>query len=164
MKERAVVANPYNKEHIELIKKYENNYGVENTTSKYLTEICSMMTEIDYRQLEQERPEITQTLFLSDGKQILTMAHLMGEKDRKVCKITIDNTGSPAWQESLLKQTEDYAFTTLGMEEIILLQEDGRQFSKNTLEKHGFDDLGKELGMQVYTKSRMAEKTTTYQM
>ena len=85
MREQVVVASPYNNEHIKLIKEYETRNGLKNSTSEYLQKTRNMMSEIDYKQLEQERPEILKTLFIQSDEQIITVAHLMGEKDRKMC-------------------------------------------------------------------------------
>ncbi len=56
-----VVASPYNNEHIKLIEEYETRNGLKNSTSEYLQKTRNMMSEIDYKQLEQERPEILKT-------------------------------------------------------------------------------------------------------
>ncbi|MDD6757319.1 MAG: hypothetical protein PUE33_04575 [bacterium] len=163
MKEQVVVANPYNDEHIRLIEEYESRNDLKNSTSEYLQKTRYMMSEIDYKQLEQERPEILKTLLLLRGDKIITVAHLVGEKDRKVCQMTIDNTTSPKWQEKMLEEAENYAFTTLGMEEVVLFQ-DGTQIPTTYFSNHEFDNLGVEYGMQVYMKSRNIEKNTTYQI
>lgn len=78
--------------------------------------------------------------------------------------MTIDNTSSIQQQEKLLTDAERYAFTNLGMEEIILLQEQGNQIPSTYFASHEFDDLGIESGMQVYMKSRGQEKKATYQI
>ena len=163
MKEKIEVANPYNEEHITMFKEYENKNQLPNTTSNYLLKTKSMLSEADYRQLERTTPEIARTLFLSQNGNIITVAHLLGEKDRKICRMTIDNTASMRLQEKLLMEAENYAFTSLGMEDVVLLQEEGNHIPSSYLKEQGFDDLGMECGMQVYTKSREI-KTATYQM
>ena len=99
MKEKIEVANPYNEEHITMFKEYEDKNQLSNMTSNYLLKTKSMLQEADYRQLEQEKPEIARTLFLSQNGKIVTAAHLLGEKDRKICRMTIDNTASTNQQE-----------------------------------------------------------------
>ena len=164
MKEKIEVANPYNEEHIIRLKEYEDKNQLSNTTSNYLLKTKNMLSEADYRQLEQTTPEIERTLFLSQNGNIITVAHLLGEKDRKICRMTIDNTASTKFQEKLLMEAENYAFTSLGMEDVVLLQEEGNHIPSSYLKEQGFDDLGIESGMQVYTKSKELEKVTTYQM
>ena len=164
MREQVVVASPYNNEHIKLIEEYETRNGLKNSTSEYLQKTRNMMSEIDYKQLEQARPEILKTLFIQSDEQIITVAHLMGEKDRKVCQMTIDNTASSKWQEKMLQEAENFAFTTLGMEEVVLLQEEGTRIPTTYFSNHGFEDLGVESGMQIYMKSRNIEKNSAYQM
>lgn len=122
-----------------------------------------MLSEADYRQLEQTTPEIARTLFLSQNGNIITVAHLLGEKIVN-CRMTIDNTASTKFQEKLLMEAENYAFTSLGMEDVVFLQEEGNHIPSSYLKEQGFDDLGIESGMQVYTKSKELEKVTTYQM
>lgn len=164
MKAKIEVANPYNEEHINLLKKYEDKNQLANTTTNYLLKTRNMLSEVDYRQLEQESPEIARTLFLTQNGNVMTVAHLLGEKDRKICRMTIDNTASIKIQERLLTEAQNYAFTNLGMEDVVLLQEEGNHIPSSYLKEQGFDDLGIESGMQVYTKSRESEKLTTYQM
>lgn len=164
MKEKIEVANPYNEEHINLLKKYEDKNQLANTTTNYLLKTRNMLSEVDYRQLEQESPEIARTLFLTQNGNVMTVAHLLGEKDRKICRMTIDNIASIKIQERLLTEAQNYAFTNLGMEDVVLLQEEGNHIPSSYLKEQGFDDLGIESGMQVYTKSRESEKLTTYQM
>ena len=164
MKEKIEVANPYNEEHINLLKKYEDKNQLANTTTNYLLKTRNMLSEVDYRQLEQESPEIARTLFLTQNGNVMTVAHLLGEKDRKICRMTIDNTASIKIQERLLTEAQNYAFTNLGMEDVVLLQEEGNHIPSSYLKEQGFEDLGIEAGMQVYTKSRQTEKITTYQM
>ena len=50
------------------------------------------------------------------------------------------------------------------MEDIVFLQEVNGQISSNYLKRQGFDDLGTEAEMQVYTKSKESNKKTAYQM
>lgn len=164
MREQVVVASPYNKEHIRLIEEYETRNGLKNSTSEYLKRTRNMMSETDYKQLEQEQPEVLKTLFFLNNEQVITMAHLMGEKDRKFCQMTIDNTSSLKWQEKILEEAENYAFTNLGMEEIVLLQEEGTHIPTTYFSSHEFDDLGLENGMQVYMKSKDVEKNTIHHM
>ncbi len=164
MREQIVIASPYNDEHINLIEEYETKNRLKNSTSEYLQRTKSMMSEIDYKQLEQERPEILKTLLLVNEEKVITIAHLIGEKDRKVCQMTIDNTTSAKWQEKLLEEAENYAFTTLGMEEIVLLEEQGTNIPITYFSSHEFDDLGLENGMQVYMKSRNVEKNTIHRV
>ncbi len=167
MKEQVVVANPYNEEHIYLLEKYEAKNNLTHTTTQYLKNTKKLMSEIDYRQLEQETPEIVKTLFLQENGNIITVLHLIGEKDRKICRMTIDNTSNFKHQEKLLEEAENYAFTTLGMEEIIILQEKSRSIPSNYFKNRSFEDLGMESNMQVYMKSRSSEikdNHTNYQI
>ena len=86
MKEQVVVANPYNDEHIRLIEEYESRNDLKNSTSEYLQKTRYMMSEIDYKQLEQERPEILKTLLLLRGDKIITVAHLVGGRSCTVSR------------------------------------------------------------------------------
>ena len=81
--------------------------------------------------------------------------------------MTIDNTSNFKHQEKLLEEAENYAFTTLGMEEIIILQEKSRSIPSNYFKNRSFEDLGMESNMQVYMKSRSSEikdNQTNYQI
>lgn len=164
MKEQVVVANPYNEEHIHMFQRYEEQNNISSKTSQYLMRTRTSMKEEEFRRLEQENTEITRIIFLQKKGEIITVAHLVGEKDRKICRMIIDNTASHQQQEKLLAEAERYAFTSLGMEEIILLQEQGNQIPSTYFASHEFEDLGVESGMQVYMKSKVPEKQATYQI
>ena len=64
----------------------------------------------------------------------------------------------------MLQEAENFAFTTLGMEEVVLLQEEGTRIPTTYFSNHGFEDLGVESGMQIYMKSRNIDKNSAYQM
>lgn len=163
MKQIIEVANPYKEEHIKLLEQYEKENNLAKTVSEYLKKTKNLMSETDYKQLEQEKPEIVKTLFLQQGEKIMTVVHLLGEKDRKVCRITIDNTSTERLQEILLQEAEQYAFN-LGMEEIMILQDEGSHIPSNYFKNKGFDDLGKEGDLQIYLKSKTSQKSFSHQM
>lgn len=162
MKEQIVIASPYKEEHIQLIKNYETRNNLPPTTSQYLNTTRSMMSEIDYKQLEQEKAEVAKILYLLQGETIMSLAHLLGEKDRKVCQVSVDDTTNSKWQEKLLEEVENYAFNILGMEEMVVLQEEGTHIPKTYFIHHEFDDLGVEDGLQIYMKSKDIEKSIIY--
>ena len=164
MKEQIIIANPYNENHIKLFQEYEQENNITNQTSEYLLKIKNMMSESDYRQLEHEKPEIVQILFLLQNNKIVSAVHLIGEKDRKVCRMAIDNTTLPKYQERLLEEAENYAYTTLGMEEIAFFQESGNRIPISYFKNHNFDDLGMENGKRVFMKSKAIDKLSEYQM
>lgn len=164
MKEKIEVANPYNEEHISMFQFYETKNKLPNTISNNLQNTRSILTETEYKQLEQELPEINKIVFISQNKNIIAVAHLLGEKDRKLCRIIIDKATNIKFKEKLLTEAENYAFVSLGMEDIVFLQEVNGQISSNYLKRQGFDDLGTEAEMQVYTKSKESNKKTAYQM
>ena len=121
-----------------------------------------MLSESEYKKLEQERPEIVKTLFTSINGRITSVAHLTGEKDLRRCRIIIDSATNKKAQERLLTEAENYAFTNLKMAEVAVLQESENSISPSYFKQHGFDDLGTVSGMQVYTKSQEAEKIESF--
>ena len=162
MKEKIEVANPYNEEHINMFKEYEQKYQLSNSTSDDLLQIRNMLSESEYKKLEQQRPEVVKTLFTSINGRIISVAHLTGEKDLRRCRITIDSTPNTKAKERLLTEAENYAFINLRMAEVAVLQETGNSISPNYFKQHGFDDLGTISGMRVYTKSKEVEKIESY--
>ena len=164
MKEKIEVVNPYNEEHISMFQAYEEKNKLPNTISSNLQKTKNILTESEYRQLELELPEVNKILFISQNKNIMAVAHLLEEKDRKICRIIMDKATNIKFKEKLLIEAENYVFTNLGMEDIVFLQEENGQLSSNYLKKQGFDDLGTESQMQVYTKSKEINKKAAYQM
>ena len=164
MKEKIEVVNPYNEEQISMFQAYEEKNKLPNTISSNLQKTKNILTESEYRQLELELPEVNKILFISQNKNIMAVAHLLEEKDRKLCRIIMDKATNIKFKEKLLIEAENYVFTNLGMEDIVFLQEENGQLSSNYLKKQGFDDLGTESQMQVYTKSKEINKKAAYQM
>ena len=162
MKENILIANPYNEEHIRLFQQYEQRNNLSPTTSSYLIKIKNTMSEQEYKQLEQERPEVAKTIFMVQNGKILTTIHLIGEKDRKSCRATTDNMSTAKVEEKMLEELENYVFTTLGMEELIILQEISKEKSTNSFIKSNYEDLGMEEGMHVYMKTKPNKKQTAY--
>ena len=65
-------------------------------------------------------------------------------------------------EEKMLEELENYVFTTLGMEELIILQETSKEKSTNSFIKSNYEDLGMEEGMHVYMKTKPNKKQTAY--
>lgn len=160
MKDKVVIVNPYNKEHIRLVKEYE----VKNSRtglSEILENIATSISEENYKKEEIESAQRKKTLVLLEDNKILTCAHLMDEKDRKSCRIKIDATGTSKQQELLLEHSINYAFEILGTEEIFFLMEKKNNIPTIYLQTHEFEDLDFEEGMHIFMKSKTKENNQT---
>ena len=88
--------------------------------------------------------EIEQKLCCKDKYGIITdicSAHF--EKDIKMCRLQFNKNSSPKNRE-LVSLAKNYAFDTLGMEEVIIsIETDDISLSKQLLD-NGFESLGEE--------------------
>lgn len=160
MKEKVVIVNPYNKDHIRLIKEYEVKNKIMGLSER-LQNIATSIPEENYKKKEIESAQRQKTLILLGDNKIVTCAHLMDEKDRKSCRIKIDATGTSKQQELLLDHSTNYAFEILGTEEIFFLMERKNNIPITYLQKHQFEDLDFEEGMHIFMKSKMKENNQT---
>lgn len=160
MKEKVVIVNPYNKEHIRLLEEYEVRNKIIGLSKKF-QDIATSIPEEQYKKKENESAQRKKTLFLLKYHEVLTCAHLMDEKDRKSCRIKIDTQGTQRQQEILLDYAINYAFEILGTEEIFFLMERKNNISPLYLQTHQFEDLDLEEGMHIFMKSKEKENCST---
>ena len=85
--ERFFIADPYNDEHIRLIREFEESKGITTVTSTLLKNIRQTRTEQRYKEEVKESNEIHQSLFLQAEDNITDTCHVQAEKDMKSCRI-----------------------------------------------------------------------------
>ena len=149
--EELIVVNPQNKEHLELIEKYEKENEINTRTSSYLKRM-NQMSEEEYKNYKRTTNEINESLLLKKENQIKDTCHIEGEKDRKVCNISFSPIRTKLKNRRLISLAIDYAFHVLGMESIFVkISQEYKNMIEN-LEIRGFENLGIENNDIIYLK------------
>lgn len=152
--EKFFIAEPHNKEHIQLFDNFEKSNNIETSTSTHLKEVAEKYTPEEYQHIVKAGNEINQILFLQAGSEIKDSCHIQGEKDIKTCTIFFAPIKLPTKNRRLLNLITDYTFNILGMEEIFVsVSEDDKSLREN-LENKGFENLGEHAGNLTYIKEK----------
>ena len=149
--EELIVVNPRNKEHLELIEKYEEENEINTRTSSYLKRM-NQMSEEEYKNYKRTTNEIEESLLLKKENEIKDICHIEGEKDRKVCSISFSPIRTKLRNRRLITLAIDYAFHILKMESIFVkISKKDKNMIEN-LEIRGFENLGIEDNDIIYLK------------
>lgn len=154
--ERFFIADPYNDEHIRLIRKFEESKGITTVTSTLLKNIRQTRTEQRYKEEVKESNEIHQSLFLQSEDNITDTCHVQAEKDMKSCRIFFAPIKTERKNRRLVTLATDYAFDVLGMKDVfvtVTLDEHDKNLIEN-LEEKGFENLGEDEGCITYLKEK----------
>ncbi len=149
MQDGVVILNNSHQENISLFRQYAD---LNNTPS----------TIFDTVKTESVYPEEHTLLGLYKNGVILDVAHLQTERDLKVGRIELDGVSSKKDQRELLKQTENYAYTNLGMEEVVLIQNENGGLDTSYLISEGYEDLGMEDEKHIFIKPKQIEKDISF--
>lgn len=157
--EKIILVDPYNKNHIELIKKFEKEYQTDSSASDSLMETSSSQRERDYQASKRQSNNIEEYFILEDNSKVQGLCHLYGEKDRKTCRIAFPTL----LKKSKIKQTlilvTNYAMNNLGMMEVIIDVDRNAKDIESYLEKHNYENLGEESSKIIYLKEKETRKT-----
>ena len=144
--EKLYIADSHNKEHLSLLKDFEQKEEIGN---------------IFTNQLEKEgNPDeniIDQQLFLYE-KEVTDVCQIQGEKDRKVCALFLAPLKTPPKKRRLLTLAIDYIFNALQMESLHISVKENDKILRQDLENRGFENLGMESGLIIYLKEKEEEK------
>ena len=151
--EKLIVVNPYNEEHLQLLRNFEYENNIKTELTKDCVRIKNMMTEEKYEESQKFLNEITSILMINQKQKIIDCYCIRAEKDIKTCHIScrpLDN----------FKHTKnitlviDYAIEILGMEEVFIETEKNDNNMIGILEQEGLENLGEENGKVLYLKEK----------
>ena len=155
--EELIVVNPFNKEHLDYIRNYEEENEIETKTGIYLQKI-NKMNEEEFLEKKRNSNEIEESLLLKKDNIIKDSCHIEGEKDRKVCRISFSPIKTKLRNRRLITLAIDYSFNVLGMEDIFVkINENDKNMIEN-LEISGFENLGREKCDIIYLKENEERK------
>lgn len=149
---KVIPINPYNKNHIKLIKEFEQVQQLDSSISNYLNEISSSQTESEYQSAKKHSNIIEEYFILEEDSKAKGLCYLYGEKDRKYCKISFPFLFSKIKSTILL--VTNYAMENLGMVEVLIDIDKSAKDIATYLEKNGYENLGEESSKIVYLKEK----------
>ena len=152
--EKLFLVDPYNVEHIRLIKKFEEENEMETSIIDSLFKDTSNETKEEYEKNNKESNEINISLFLEDSSTIKDMCIIQGVKDRKSCNITFSKLKTKQKSRKLITLSTDFALNTLGMQEAFISVSASDKNMLNYLSSKGFESLGEENGKVIYLKEK----------
>lgn len=142
------IANPYDKDCLNIIKNYETDYNLEGSVTSQLmaSAAASLKTSLTAQN------EIEQFLFLREDDTLLAGCQLQAYKDRRDCYLTLLPTTSPKQTIRLLQAVTAYAFEEqgLGMEEVFIVLDDSDGQTALSLAENGYEYLGDDDGQTHY--------------
>lgn len=142
------IANPYDKDCLNIIKKYEADYNMEGSVTSQLHTIANSSLNKPFN----AQNEIEQFLFLREDDTLLAGCQLQAYRDRRDCYLTLLPTTSPKQLMRLLQAVTAYAFEEqgLGMEEVFIVIDDGDGKTALSLAENGYEYLGDDDGKTHY--------------
>ena len=152
------IADPYNKNHIELYKEFEKENGLDEYASNYLTDISSKYNENDFHRLFKNKNENKTFLFLVSNNKISDTCLINYEKDRKTSTITFPTLEKQ--YRKIVDVSVAYSFKVLKSEEILSTVNENDKAIQKSLHNNGFESLGKEKDNIVFVKEKPIIKET----
>lgn len=150
MHDEVVIISRAHQEYIDRLLEYEERNHISRDFLKNINE-----SNEDY-------PEDYTILGLCQRGLITEVAYLKTEKDLKVCQIELDGVSSVSEQKRLLKQAENFAYTNLGMEEVLFLENEAGGISSSYLIEDGYEDLGEEGRCHIFIKPKEDKNMTNF--
>ena len=141
---KIIAINPYNKNHIKLIKEFEQEQQLDSSISNSLNEISSSQTEKEYQLSKKQSNTIEDYFILEEESKVKGLCHLYGEKDRKYCRISFPSLFPKQKIKSIILLVTNYAMENLDMVEVLIDIDKNAKDIKTYLEKNGYENLGEE--------------------
>ena len=155
---KLTIINPYNKNHIELIKDFEKEYQLDSSISNSLIEMSLSQPEKAYQAAKRQDNAIEEYIVLEENLQVKGLCLFYGEKDRKVGLITFPSISKSKIKQTILLAT-NYAIEHIGMLEVLIDVDKDAKDIQTYLEKHDFENLGEESSKIIYLKEKESKKT-----
>lgn len=158
--EKLVIVNPFDINHLHKIQNYERENKIPSESLIFLTKVIDSMTLTEYETFQKESNNIELSFFIEDEDKIKDLCHLIGEKDRKSCTVSVAPIKYKRKTRNIINSAVDLAFNSLGMEEIFVDVDIQDKQLAESLEAQGFESLGEESGRLLYLKERELLKDT----
>lgn len=151
-KKALLVANPYNKEQLEMIAAFESENDLGNSLTLRLQEISGCYSKEEYDQIIRGSNEVEQHLLLHEDGKIVDCCSLNAYRDIKSCYLSLPPSKKISRSKKMLALATKHAFS-LGMLEIFATANAYDRALHELLEIDGYENLGEENGITSFVKS-----------
>ena len=158
--EKFFIADPYNDEHLQLFKEFEEKNNIDTKTMTLFRNIRQTRPEKVYLEELKKSNEVHQSLFFLDETGITDACYIQAEKDRKLFQIYFAPINYSKPNRKLVKLATNYTFDILGMEDTFISIDSNYKDKSlySALDINGFENLGEDQGTIKYLKEREFEE------
>ena len=154
---KLLVVDPFNEEHLSLLRGYEIDNNLDTKISEFLMRIkSSYNNNEEYQNYQKVVNEVEEILLYIESSEVTGACYLEIERDRKICKIHFSSNAPLKSQTKLITKATAYALDELGLEEVFVLDETNNL--ESNLLKLGYECLGEEDGLVVFLKEQIEEE------
>lgn len=161
-KNKLVLIDPYNEEHIMLIKQFEQE--LENhlpyQLSDILCHIRNSQPQKEYEENKKKQDKIEENLYLVHHNKLVSSCFIEGSRKKKSCTftyLTLPKYQGQGFASQLLELAFDYVSSFLEVDTVELDIHRQNEASIKTAEKAGFV-LMEEIGVQKIYKRSVVKK------
>ena len=152
--ERLFLFDPYNEEHLNMLKDFEIRNDIIPKMSEQIEKLHSSVSKETYLLEKKEKNEIEENLFLEKEAKIIDMCHLHVEKDIRLGHINMAPVKTKERVRKLIPYVNNYAFNTLNVEEIFIETSQEDKSLQSYLDSEGYESLGEQEGKIIYLKEK----------
>lgn len=152
--EKFFIADPYNCEHFEMFRKFEQANNINTKTVDFFEEIKSNYSKEEYQKETNTSNDIKQSLFSTVNGEIKDSCYIQGVKDMKICSIFFADLNLN--KRPLLNFAADYALNVLQMEEVFVPVAKTDKMLTQQLTSKGFENLGEEGEVVEFVRGKEA--------
>jgi len=140
LKPEFIIADPYNPNHIDLYKRFEQENNLPNNASSYLETTKNHYEQEIYKENIKNTNEISILGFLLSEEKIMDTCAIKIEKDRKIAHVTYSKQESK--RRKIIPLSINYIFNVLEIEEVFVSVNKEDNILINDLEYNSFESLG----------------------
>ena len=157
--ERVFLMNPYDENHMRMLKGFEQKNNLGNKLSEQLKTIRLSVSQEEYIAQNREMNEIEDNLFIEKDDQIVDMCHLHIEKDIKIGHINLAPIQKKENVKKMISLACDYAFNTCNVKDVFIEVEKEDKALIHYLDSHNYENLGGEKGHIIFLKEKEENRT-----
>ena len=140
--ERLYLVNPFDNNHYNILKEFEERNDLSSTYTESLRRIRENETIEKYYSNKKHSNDIYEILFIEQNGKIKDTCAISGVKDRKSCKIEFSPLKTKTKVRSLITIATEYVLNSLGMQEAFTILPIENQGIMTMLEAKGYENLG----------------------
>lgn len=155
---KLLVINPYNDQHILLVKQFENklNYKLPCQVSDILLKIRKTKTQEEYQKIQQESTTFEENLYLVVDGQLVSSCFVEGNRQTKKAifsYITLPEYRGYGYATKLLNLSFDYVTSFMGIDTVELDIDQKNGASRFIAESSDFTLIQKNSTQSIYQRN-----------